>query len=256
MKTGLYTITSPNGHFYIGSTSRSFAKRWKEHRTELRNKCHVNPVLQRAWDRYGEENMIFAVLMLCEPHECASLEQIALETMPHSYNLALDTLSPFKGRKHSKEAREKCRLIRLGKKFGPLSESHKKRMSESLTGQKRAPRSIEYREKQRIAQLGKKAGPEAIEKKRLATIGMKYAPRTPEHCKAISASKIGKKMGAENHAARKIQCIETGVIFQTRKDANEWVQRTKNPTASACNISSCCTGKLKTAYGYTWRYAD
>lgn len=256
LETGLYTITALNGHFYLGSTTRSFKRRWQEHRTELKHRRHRNPILQAAWDKYGKDGLVFAIHLRCAPEDCATLEMRAmLELRPH-YNLAQDTLAPFRGRQHSEEAKEKCRKIHLGKKKAPFTEEHRAKLGLSTKGKKRPPRSDEWRQKLRIANLGKKQSPETIEKKRQSTIGKKYAPRTAEHSLAISAGKKGKKLGSENHAARKIVCVETGQSFATIRDAQNWVRETKRPTALESNISSCCAGRLKTAYGYTWRYAD
>lgn len=45
-------------------------------------------------------------------------------------------------------------------------------------------------------------------------------------------------------------------IFNTLKEAAEWLQKNGWPKASKTNISSCCLGKISTAYGYHWEYVD
>jgi hypothetical protein len=71
-----------------------------------------------------------------------------------------------------------------------------------------------------------------------------------EHRKRISESKTGKQTGKNNPRARKVLCVETGVIFDTIKEAGEF------KGGSEKNIISCCRGRLQTSGGYHWRYVD
>lgn len=60
---GIYEIRNKvNGKRYIGSTSREFKERWKEHRYELRSGRHHSPHLQHSWDFHGEINFEFTIL--------------------------------------------------------------------------------------------------------------------------------------------------------------------------------------------------
>lgn len=54
--------------------------------------------------------------------------------------------------------------------------------------------------------------------------------------------------------AKPIVCIELGLTFPSLARAGEWVRENIRSNASDGNISSVCTGRLKSAYGYTWRY--
>lgn len=222
MKTGLYKITAPNGKFYIGSTTQTFKKRWNAHRSNLRRGCHRNKILQRAWNKYGEENMTFSILLYCAPELCEFYEQLALEKLPHSYNLSMNVVAPMLGRKHAEASKEKCRKSQY-ERFKNPTESMKKQ---------------------------KKCG---------WPLGKPHK-FTDAHCKSISES--AKKREAERKRtgigipnARKVRCIETGEIFQAVQAAIDWIRETKNPKASR-SISSCCTGNLKSAYGYHWQYVD
>ena len=60
----------------------------------------------------------------------------------------------------------------------------------------------------------------------------------------ISISKTNGK------TSKKVLCVETGEIFPS---ANE-VTRLKG--YSQGNISSCCRGEMKSAYGYHWKYIE
>jgi hypothetical protein len=49
--------------------------------------------------------------------------------------------------------------------------------------------------------------------------------------------------------------VTTGEVFPSFADAARWV-RESNPKASHSAIVNACKGKLKSAYGHSWRYAD
>ena len=62
MKSGIYKITNiVNGKFYIGS-SKYINYRLDEHKQYLRGGYHINPKLQNAWNKYGENKFIFEIL--------------------------------------------------------------------------------------------------------------------------------------------------------------------------------------------------
>lgn len=62
MKSGIYKITNlVNGKFYIGS-SKNIDLRWDDHKQYLRGGYHINPRLQNAWNKYGEDKFIFEVI--------------------------------------------------------------------------------------------------------------------------------------------------------------------------------------------------
>lgn len=104
METGVYTITSPSGKFYIGSTQHSFARRWNSHRSLLRKGKHHSYKLQAAWDKYGADRMVFAVHLRCEKHVCLTLEQAAINAMRPAYNVVTDVVAPGLGRSGSKNS--------------------------------------------------------------------------------------------------------------------------------------------------------
>lgn len=63
---GVYIIRNKvNGKFYIGS-SNDIWRRWCEHKWGLKNNKHGNKHLQRAYNKYGEENFEYDVLEFCD----------------------------------------------------------------------------------------------------------------------------------------------------------------------------------------------
>lgn len=73
---GIYKISNTtNGKVYYGSTSRAFKKRSYEHLKALRTKTHTNILLQRAFDKYGEDAFIFEVVETVEKDKEKILER-------------------------------------------------------------------------------------------------------------------------------------------------------------------------------------
>jgi predicted GIY-YIG superfamily endonuclease len=59
---GIYKIENlVNGKVYIGS-SQDINKRWKQHLYSLRKGQHHSYHLQKAWEKYGEENFKFEIV--------------------------------------------------------------------------------------------------------------------------------------------------------------------------------------------------
>ena len=62
--TGVYRITNRlNNKSYIGSAARRFSDRWTQHRNELKHGKHHSRHLQSAWDKYGQDNFHFAIVL-------------------------------------------------------------------------------------------------------------------------------------------------------------------------------------------------
>lgn len=128
---GIYKIINKqNNNFYIGSSS-DIKQRWRWHKYALRGNRHSNTYLQNAWNKYGEENFEFEVLMLCHELLLLRREQWFLDNWKPEYNVNPIASKPpsQKGKKHSKEAKEKLSKAHKGK---ILSKKHKNNISSSL----------------------------------------------------------------------------------------------------------------------------
>jgi group I intron endonuclease len=85
---GIYRIKNKiNEKCYYGS-SKDIEKRWKTHINQLRNKKHINCILQNAWNKYGEENFIFEVIEECDIESLFDIEQGYIDTLGE-YNIGL-----------------------------------------------------------------------------------------------------------------------------------------------------------------------
>ena len=99
--TGVYMISFINSESkkcYIGSASSvrkfkcmcGFRDRWRRHVQDLRKGRHHSKILQRAYEKYGEDNMYFKILEEVEPSYCLNREQFYIESMDtcsNGYNM-------------------------------------------------------------------------------------------------------------------------------------------------------------------------
>jgi group I intron endonuclease len=123
-ESGVYKIESKiNGKIYIGSAV-CFASRWLSHKHDLRKNKHHSLKLQRHYNKYGEDDLIFAIVChipkkpdepLTEFKErLLAKEQFYLSTANTSFNICKIAKNCM-GRAVSQETREKIRKKLLGK---------------------------------------------------------------------------------------------------------------------------------------------
>lgn len=125
--SGIYMIYNKiNNKIYIGSAA-NLQKRKDHHLSLLRNKKHDSKHLQRAWNKYGEENFIFYVLDIIDTPSLSIREQYYLDTLlfANSDSLKFKNL----GYNKAKNA-ERSGLGRI------VSDKIRKRMSEDRKGNK------------------------------------------------------------------------------------------------------------------------
>lgn len=119
---GIYSIAAPSGKVYVGMTARmGFKARREEHLKQLRQQKHHCIGLQRAYSKYGEDDLVFTPLEQYSPvdnEEIANLECHLLirerELWDEYYNNGIvlynsrptGTGSVY----HSEESREKRRI--------------------------------------------------------------------------------------------------------------------------------------------------
>lgn len=114
---GIYQIRNiRNGKIYIGS-SKNLDKRKYQHFRALKNKSHFNAYLQNAYNECSE-NFVFEILLICSEEMLTKYEQTFFDFLDPDYNL-----TKIAGRIE-------------------LTDSILKKISESLTPEKRHSRSI------------------------------------------------------------------------------------------------------------------
>lgn len=69
-----------------------------------------------------------------------------------------------------------------------------------------------------------------------------------KHSEETKRNMSKNRKGSKNSSARKVICVETGQVFDTIKEAKEWLGKG--------DISACIRGVAKTAGGYHWMYCE
>jgi len=116
--SGVYTITNiTNGKYYVGS-SNNIKRRWRHHKDTLRRGAHPNKYLQRAFNKYGENNFLFEVIDLTEEYILKEQEMLD-QNFEATYNIAIVAGAPMTGKKHT----EKVKKL-LSKKLSGKNHPH------------------------------------------------------------------------------------------------------------------------------------
>ena len=138
---GIYGIKNLiNKKVYVGQTGERFLRRYWHHQWKLRNNSHDNAHLQRAWNKYGENNFEYIVLEIVDDVDL--LDKLEIKHINHykqnnkSYNMLLGG-GGRRGLPLSEQAKkiigEKNRQHMLGYKH---SEETKRKMSKIRTGRR------------------------------------------------------------------------------------------------------------------------
>lgn len=120
MSAGVYRITcKSNGHYYFGSSIK-IESRFKNHISKLKDKSHRNHRLQRIYNKYGIDSLIFEVVQYCSPEETLIVEQKFLDKYAHDencMNFCKDAKAPMKGLKFSEDHKRKMSECQIRNKY-------------------------------------------------------------------------------------------------------------------------------------------
>lgn len=205
-RSGIYKIQNIiNGNFYIGQ-SVNLGRRRTNHFYELRHSKHGNEHLQRAFNKYGEENFIFEIILYCEPDELTYYEQSLVDLLKPEYNICRECVDSPRGVVASEETRLKMSLRTSGSMnpmYGKImSEESRLLMSQANLGKKLSDETrkkmSESRKGDKSAWFGRHHTKEANEKNRIAHEGKKYPKSVGE---SISKSNQGNKKGKNSSSS-------------------------------------------------------
>ena len=244
MKSGTYLIKNAlNNKVYIGSAV-NILKRWRGHKRDLKKGSHHSSLLQKAWDKYGEQNFKFEILEeVSNPEHLLAYEQVYLDYYKSyeddkGYNIC-KTAGSWYGRKHSEETKRKIGEASKGRNIGrryreeitrkltEVSEETKRKISEANTGKKL---SEETKRKISEANTGKKLSEETRKKISEVNTGKKLSEKTKqklrEKLSGVNSPNYGKKLSEE-----------------TRKKMSEAASGRKHSEETRKKISQTKTGK-------------
>lgn len=241
VQSGIYMIQSKikPTRVYIGS-SKNISERWRHHLMNLRLKRHHSPKLQAHYNKYGESDLQFSILLGCDIVDLISAEQYFIDSHNPWFN-ASPTASSRLGTKASAESKYKMRLAKLGKKqskehvakrvksIGTPWNKDKKATPEAIKHQSEAHKGKRMTQEQRERRsgvnhrlFGKKHSPETIQKMRDAAKGRVISE---EQKMKIRNTLRGKKLSEEH---RKNIGIGTRMGLMLKKQMKE-------KTSQLCN---------------------
>jgi group I intron endonuclease len=221
--TGIYCIQSKvkTERIYIGS-SNDIDKRWYEHLRVLRLNKHHSIQLQRHFNKYGENDLIFTVIEPCMPAYLTIREQYFMDTLSPYFNSSISATSPL-GVKRSDATKEKQRNLKLGIKQS--NETIEKRCLK-LRGRKMPDRFIEFlknrvytdewKKKISVSHLGNKYGCRP------------YKPLSEEHKRKLSVSHKGKIPSDETRIKLSEAVKKSWIQRKLNKKANEDISNSGN----------------------------
>ena len=217
MKVIYSIINIVNNKKYVGSAI-NFEKRKRIHLSDLRNGNHHSILLQRSWEKYGEENFIFVILEEVKNKEdLITREQWWIDNILCEYNIA-KTANSSLGIKRREDTIEKIRNANLGLKH---PEWRNKIKSISQGGNNHWTKKKNFSEKS---------------KKKMSESYLKLYENGfhPRHTKI-------KQLTLDGSLVRE---------FNSIKEAGEYYGY--NPDAISNNIRN----RTKTSYGYIWRKSE
>ena len=129
--SGIYSIKNIlDNKRYVGQTI-NLEKRKICHFHSLKNNSHFNFKLQGDFNKYGENNFLFEILVYCEPTELTKYEQSFVNFYKSNiYNILLDCVNSQQGIKMSEETRKKMSISHKGILAGEKHPNFGKHLSE------------------------------------------------------------------------------------------------------------------------------
>jgi group I intron endonuclease len=250
----VYTITSPTGRIYVGSTV-NIKKRWYLYSIYS---CKTQRKLYNSLIKHKYENHKFEIVWEGSIFEMYKYETLIgwkfdvlnqenlncrLPKLGEIYSVMSDETKIKIGNKHkgktiSEEHKNKLKITHLGKK---LTQETKNKIGEASKGNKN--------------NLGKVFSKEHKKKIKDSNTGKKH---TQESKDRMSKSKKGKKQ-SKSHTDNHAKAISKAIIQYDKNDffIKEWesiTEASKELKINLSNIISCCKNERKTAGKFKWKY--
>jgi len=243
--SGIYQIQSKikPERIYIGSAV-NINHRWECHISDLQLNKHHSKKLQRHFNKYGKDDLVFSVLVTCEKEQLIQFEQYYLDFYHPYFNVCkIAGLGCQLGLKRSVEFCERQKKLMKGKHISPKTEFKKGLISwnkgikipaNKKINSGRKPGSIPWNK-------GKKASPEALYNLHISHLG----PR-PWRV-GVSLEKLKKPI---------LQYDKQGNFIKEWSSATDAINELNlHSTGRICDVLKHKYG-CRTAYGFVWEYKN
>lgn len=226
IRSGIYCIENiSTNKKYIGQ-SVNIKYRWTKHMHELNSNSHYNDYLQKAWNKYGENDFKFYVLEYCTSNKLDEKEIYYINmynTIDRDFGYNLKSGGQFSANTYSKETKQK------------LSKSIKESYCNS-----------NLRELRSFSALNQWANPKIKEKILGENNGMYGKHHTEESKKKMSETRIGKSIS--KRYPNPVICVELNKVFDNSVEAG------KALSLDGSAILKVCRGERKVCGGYHWEF--
>ena len=217
-QVGIYTIFSPSNKVYVGQS-------WNiKHRIACYSggQCAHQSKLNASFKKYGWENHKFnTVLYLNEKVEQKILDFWEQYLMDFYRARGYELMNIREGGSRGKHTEETIKRMCIAQKGRIVSEETKKKLSAITLAQ--------------------------------GMCGENHPMWGKKHSKESRLKMSLSHLGCKNRAKAVIQTDKYGNI-------KEWFSATEAASSlgirSMSNISACCRGKIKQAYGFVWKYKE
>lgn len=248
----IYKIETISG-FYIGSAVKP-RDRKNQRLSHLRRGIHANTMLQRAFDKYGENGLNFSILEECGVDDLLNREQFYLDTLNPKYNI-LREAGRVTGFVMSEESKAK-RVKTLKERYTPEQRSERARKA-------RAAWTDESRAKQIKSLTGRKLSPEHIAKNIKQLTGRPCSPETrakiamqkgwkhTDESRKKMSDKLKGRTGKDCPNSKIVYC-SNGMVFHGAMEAQRWLRDNGYLKAHASRVNSVCNGHRNKAYNLVW----
>lgn len=222
-KAGVYLIQIGN-KLYVGSSSCSVGSRLITHRLRLRKNSHENIIMINSFNKYGEVNTHFKLLEFCTPEESVIREKFYIDTLKPELNIELDPVL--------QNSEYKCKKVYQYTLKGDFLSEYRSAAD--------AERALD-KSNSKISQC--------CMNKRKSAYGYLWSYTKVQTLEYTNNSSKAKSKKVAQYSSKDLIRV-----YNSAAEAVRYIGLSGNFESNCTQISACCLGKIKKAFGYTWKF--